>query len=172
MRRSVHNNGWSVFGALYCKLFIMKQTMMSLLLILGVTLGVSAQEKVKVKEQDVPANVQTALKNAYPEAKDIEWKLKDGIYKASFEINGTEHFAGITNAGEVKVKGSEIPADQLPSSISSAIKSSYAKWKIDDVFKVEEGTNISYLVELDGSPDKHVHYSADGKLVKESEDEG
>lgn len=138
----------------------------------GITLGVSAQEKVKVKTQDVPANVQTALKNAYPDAKDVDWKMKDGMYKASFEIKGTEHFAGITHSGEVKIKGAEIPADQLPSVIATSIKSSYANWKIDDVFKVEEGGATSYLIELDGSPDKHVHYSEDGKLVKESEDEG
>jgi len=150
----------------------MKHVFISLLLLTGITLGVSAQDSAKAKTQDVPQSVQAALKSAYPAAKDIEWKMKDGIYKASFEVNGTEHFAGITSSGEVKSKGAEIPADQLPSTISSAIKTSYANWKIDDVFRVEENGSSSYLVELDGNPDKQVHYSSDGKLIKEMEDEG
>jgi|ADGO01.1.fsa_nt_gi hypothetical protein len=142
------------------------------LLLAGFTLSASAQQKVKVKTQDVPANVQTALKTAFPDAKDIDWTLKEGMYKASFEVNGKDHFAKITNDGQVKVKGSEIMANQLPEAVTSAIKSAYANWKIDDVFQLEEDGTTSYLIELDGHPDKHVYYTADGQLVKETEDEG
>mgnify|MGYP003577212973 CR=1 FL=1 len=149
----------------------MKHVFMSLLLVLGVSLSMSAQEKVKVKEQDVPENVKTALKTAYPDAKDIDWKLKDGMYKASFEVNGKSHLAGINTSGEVKSKGIEITKEELPSNITTAIQAGYAKWKIDDVYKIDADGQSSYLVELDGSPDKIVHYSADGKLVKEMADD-
>lgn len=142
------------------------------LLLAGFIMSASAQQKVKVKTQDVPANVQTALKTAFPDAKDIDWTMKDGMYKASFEVNGKDHFAGINNSGELKIKGSEILANQLPEAVTSAIKSAYANWKIDDVFQVEEDGTTSYLIELDGKPDKHVYYTADGKLTKETEDIG
>ena len=148
---------------------------MSLLLLTGITLGVSAQQpqqqKQKLEQKDVPENVQTALKTAFANAKDVEWKLKDGIYKAKFEMDGKEHLASINTSGEIESKGSEILATELPAAITSAIQSGYSGWKIDDVYKVDEKGTTRYLVELDGNPDKKVVYSAEGKLEKEMPDD-
>lgn len=144
---------------------------MSLLLLVGVTLSASAQQKQPVKQKDVPANIQTALKNAYPTASDIEWKLKDGMYKAKFEVDGKDHMAGINSSGEIISKGSEILKTELPAAITTAIQTAHTGYNIDDVYKVEEGGATKYLVELDGNPDKKVLYSSDGKLEKEMTDD-
>ncbi len=53
-------------------------------------------EKMKVKEQDVPQAVKSAFTGQFPGASDVEWKMKNGNYKADFDMNGADHMAEIT----------------------------------------------------------------------------
>ena len=139
--------------------------------ILGVfgALAASAQEdnKMKVKDKDVPEAVKTAFQSQFANASDVEWKVKNGKYKAKFDMNGVEHMAELNSSGEVVSKAMKIPNDELPTLVSDAVKSSYANATIDDVYRVEKGGQTQYLVKLDGSPDKKLLYDAQGKLVKD-----
>jgi hypothetical protein len=129
----------------------------------GLMLGSYAQDNLK--EKDVPPAIQTTFKTEFPNAKDVEWKLKDGKYKVEFEINGLDHFAKYGTDGKIMAKGMKIRTSELPNAVSSAVKSGYADRTIDDVYRVDKDGSAFYLVKLNGNPETKVLYSADGQVV-------
>src|SRR5688572_10627695 len=118
----------------------MKKISFVVLLTTGLMLGSYAQDKQqdKLNEKNVPAVVQTSFKNEFTNAKDIEWKMKDGKYKVAFEINGTDHFAKYGTDGKLMAKGMKIRTSELPNAVSTSVKSSYADRTIDDVYRVDK----------------------------------
>jgi hypothetical protein len=146
----------------------MKKIFFASLLIIGLVLSVSAQEKVK--EKDVPTTVQASFKTGYPEAKDVDWKMKDGNYKAKFKVNGTNHIASFDATGKMLSKGIEIKESELPAAVTHAVRLAYANRTIDNVYSMEKDGSTNYLVKLKGSPETKVLYSADGQVVKEKID--
>jgi hypothetical protein len=149
------------------KRVFMKKILLALLLITGFTTSISAQEKERIKDKDVPAAVQTSFKNEYPEARDAEWKMKENVYKVHFEVNRTNHMASYDASGKLLSKGIEIQETELPAAVASALKSAYAGRTIDDVYRVEKDGSTNYLVKLDGRPETKILYSADGQIIKE-----
>jgi hypothetical protein len=145
----------------------MKKILFAILLNTGLLLGASAQDKIN--ESDVPAAVKTSFKTAFPNAKDVDWKMKEGKYKADFEINGLDHIASISADGKIISKGMKIRQSELPSAVSSAIKSAYADRTIDDVYSVDKNGTAYYLVKLEGNPETKILYSKDGQVVKEKD---
>lgn len=146
----------------------MKKKLFAYLLIAGFALSVSAQEKIK--EKDVPTTVQASFKAGYPEAKDVEWKKKDGTYKAKFKVNDVDNFTSFDAAGKMLSKGMEIKESELPAAVISAVKLAYPNRAIDDVYSVEKDGSTNYLVKLKGNPETKNLYSADGQVVREKMD--
>ena len=145
----------------------MKKILLAALLMSGLSLCGTAQEKEKIKDKDVPVAVQTTFNAEYPEAKDIEWKLKDGHYKVVFEVNGTNQIASFDSIGKLLSKGIEIKEAELPAAVTSAVRSGYAGRTIDVVYKIEKDGSLNYLVKLNGDPVTKILYSADGQVIKE-----
>jgi hypothetical protein len=146
----------------------MKKILLATLLTTGLVMGAFAQE---LKESDVPAAVKTSFKTAFPNAKDVDWKMKEGKYKVDFDIDGTDHIAAFGADGKIISKGMKIRVSELPSAVTSAVKSSYAGKDIENVYRVDKNGTVCYLVKLEGNPDTKVLYSADGQVVKEKKDE-
>jgi hypothetical protein len=154
----------------------MKKILFAFLLSTGLVLAASAQEdktstlQDKIKESDVPTAVQTSFKSSFPNATDVEWKMKEGKYKVKFEINGTDHMAAFGTDGKLMSKGLKIRTSELPSAVSAAVKNAYADRTIDNVYRVDKNGSVYYMVKLDGTPDTKVMYSADGQVVTEKKD--
>jgi len=138
-------------------------------LVVGSALYVNAQDhnKMKLNEKDVPQSVKATFNSAFANASDVEWKMKEGKYKAKFELNGKEQLAEISSSGELISKGMEISKDQLPAVVTDALRTSYANKEIDEVYKIEKGNETYYKVKLVGETDKPIMFSADGKVVTE-----
>lgn len=148
----------------------MKNILFAALLSTGLVLSASAQEQKSVqelKETDVPTTVKTSFKTAFPNAKDVEWKMKEGKYKVNFEVNGTDHIAAFGADGTMMSKGMKIRTSELPSAVSTAVKTAYADRTIDNVYRVDKDGTVNYLVKLDGDPETKIMYSADGQVVTE-----
>ena len=135
----------------------------------GLMLGAYAQDKLK--EKDVPAAVQTSFKSEFPNAKDVDWKMKEGKYKVEFEINGLDHIASFGADGKLMARGMKIRISELPAAVATAVKGSYADRSIDDVYRVDRNGGAFYLVKLNGDPATKVLYSADGQVAKEKMDQ-
>ena len=134
----------------------------------SLALGASAQD---MKESDVPTAVKTSFKTTFPNAKDVDWKMKEGKYKVAFEISGLDHMASFGADGKMIARGMKIRRSELPSAVSSAVKSAYANREIDDVYRVDKNGSAYYLVKLDGEPETKIMYSTDGQVVKEKMDQ-
>ena len=135
----------------------------------GLMLGAYAQDNIK--DKDVPPAVATSFKTEFPNAKDVEWKMKEGKYKVEFEVNGLDHFAKYGADGKLMARGMKIRTSELPGAVSTAVKNAYADRSIDDVYRVDKDGSVFYLVKLDGTPEKKLMYSADGQLAKEKKDQ-
>ncbi len=148
----------------------MKNKLLALCLAMSIALSVNAQEKMKVKDKDVPATVQSNFKNQYPDASGAEWKIKGDKYKVHFKVNGTKQMAAYDLSGTLISKGVEIKESELPAAISSAAKTTYADRSIDEIYKVDKDGIVNYLVKLKGDPETRIVYSGDGHEIKEKSD--
>lgn len=146
----------------------MKKIVLAVLFATGLLFGSYAQEKINTK--DVPAAVQTSFKSEFPNAKDVEWKMKDGKYKVEFDINGLDNIASYNAGGKLIAKGMKIRRSELPTPVANAVKSAYADKTIDDVYRVDRNGSAFYLVELSGNPETKVLYTPDGQVAKEQLD--
>jgi hypothetical protein len=145
----------------------MKKILFAILLSAGLMMGASAQE---VKENDVPTAVKTNFKTAFPNAKDVDWKTKEGNYKAAFKINGSDYIASFSADGKILSKGLKIRRSELPTAVLTAVKSAYADKTIEDVYRMDKNGAAFYLIKLDGNPDTNVLYTPDGQVAKEKLD--
>ncbi len=128
-------------------------------------LGSYAQDNLK--DKDLPPAILSSFKTEFPNAKDIEWKMKDGKYKVEFEVNGLDHFAKYGTDGKLMAKGMKIRTSELPNAVATSVKNTYADRTIDDVYRVDKDGSAFYLVKLDGDPETKVLYSADGQVAKD-----
>ena len=126
-----------------------------------------AQAPTDIKDKDVPQAIRTAFDNQFDNTTLVNWKLKEGNYKASFMMNLKKHFAEYSSSGELLSKGEKIEKDELPTPVSDAVKTGYAGKDIDEAFKVEKGGQTHYMLKLEGEPKKKIVYDAQGNLVKE-----
>jgi hypothetical protein len=148
---------------------MMKKTIIAFLLTAGLALGAKAQEekKDKITEAEVPQAVLTSFTNTFANATDVEWKKKDMDYKVSFDLYNTEQHAMFDASGTLLSQGKEITEADLPEAVSSAIKRDHPQHRVDEVYTVVKDGTTSYKIELDGSPDLKVKYSADGTKLED-----
>jgi hypothetical protein len=145
----------------------MKKILFAVLFTTGLMLGANAQTSTeqKLKVGEVPATLKTSFKTEFPNAKDVEWTLKEGKYKVKFELNDLDNFAKYDADGKMIAKGMQIKQTDLPPAVTAAVKTAYANKEIDDVYKVEKEGVTQYLIKFD--KDLKVMYTADGQVVTE-----
>lgn len=133
-----------------------------------ISYGVKAQDdEGKLKDKDVPEAVRTAFDKQFDNTMMVDWKMKDGKYKATFNQGLKKHMAEFSSSGELLAKGEKIGKDELPTTVSDAVKTGYASSNIDEVYRIEKKGQTYYKVKLDGNPARKVVYDAQGKVVKE-----
>ena len=126
--------------------------------------GVKAQDK-ELKDKDVPEAVRSAFDKQFDNTMMVDWRMKDGIYKARFNQGLKKHTAEFSSSGELLSKGEKIGKDDLPTAVSDAVKISYASSNVDEVYRIEKKGQTFYKVKLDN--DKKIIYDAQGKVIKE-----
>jgi len=149
------------------KSIIMKKLLLVTFLGFFTAVGLKAQDNDKLKDKDVPQAVRTAFDNQFDNTMLVDWKAKDGKYKAMFTKDMKKHFAEFNSSGELISKGEKINRDELPTPVADAVKTSYSGSNIDEVYRVEKDGQTKFLVKLEGNPKKKVVYDAQGKVVKE-----
>ena len=68
----------------------------------------------KSQSKTIPGDVKTQLDNCFPNAKNIEWEFKNGIYEAIFYLNDVEHIAQISKKGDLLEYKKNLWPDELP----------------------------------------------------------
>ncbi|MGO4877495.1 PepSY-like domain-containing protein [Pedobacter psychrotolerans] len=140
---------------------------MAVFLLVG---GIANSLAQDIDSKNVPAAVKTAFAKAYPKATDVDWEKKGADYKVDFDLGKTDHSATYAATGKIISFEKDIPNNQLPAAIAKSIKAKYPQGRIDDVDWISAGGKITYKVDIEGTPDVNVWYSADGKFIKELAD--
>lgn len=141
---------------------MIKTQMIVLLIALTIHIKVNAQD---LAAQNVPAVVLNTFKTNYPNAQDVEWKMKGDLYKVEFEVGKRDHDLWIDKSGVIKKQKEDFPKGQLPAAILQKLQKDFSAYKIDDVDKIQENGQVFYQVELDGSADdRKLLFTASGEL--------
>lgn len=109
------------------------------------------------------------LHEKYPNAKHVEWELKNNHYVADFYLNNIEKEAWINTQGEWVMTESDILFKDLPQAVQTSFNGSeYKDWKIDDVDMLERvELETVYVIEIEkGKQEFDLYYAEDGTLVK------
>lgn len=124
--------------------------------------------------QDIPASkipsvVQNTLQSKFANAVDIEWEKHDNLYEAEFDMNNTDYKAHIDDSGKLVAYKWDIKTTELPEAVTSVIGREHNDYDIDDADKLEKDGISYYQVELDasGKKDKHLVFTADGKIASD-----
>lgn len=112
----------------------------------------------------------------YPDAKNIEWEVRNGYAVAEFyTASGAKGDDENTKAwfdnqlGDWAMTESDVTSANIPQAVLAAFGASeYADWRIDDIDMVlRNGMELVYVLEVEqGERDIDLYYSEDGVLVK------
>jgi len=124
-----------------------------------------AQENENNQHINVPVKVKTALKQKYPEAKNVGWEKENGNYEANWGgKSGEDNSVQFTPSGSFIEIVKAIPVSQLPSNVTTYVKQHYNGTKITEAGKVTDAAGkTSYEAEVKG---KDVIFDANGNFVK------
>ncbi len=124
-----------------------------------------AQENEGHEKIKVPSPVQTALKQKYPEAKNVGWEKENGNYEANWGgKSGEDNSVQFTPSGNFIEIVKAIPVSELPQNVTTYVDQHYKGIKITEAGKVTDAKgNTSYEAEVKG---KDVIFDEHGNFVK------
>ena len=117
----------------------------------------------------VPSVVVNKVQQAYPSAKDIDWKKANENFEAEVKINDTTDVEIILNStGNTIMEKQEITISEIPAEVSTGITALYKDYMIDEVEKVTKNGTVYYQVELEakGKKDVNTVFNSSGKEEK------
>ncbi|GAA4434386.1 hypothetical protein GCM10023188_25260 [Pontibacter saemangeumensis] len=142
---------------------MMKTILFAFLFSGSVILGAHAQD---IKEKEVPQAVTSALAQKYAGATNAEWEKEGDNYEAEFRVERTEHTVLLNPSGEVLVAKSDVPLNDLPQPIKSALDQKYKGMPVDDTEQLEKEGKTFYQLEVEeNGTDRRLVFSADGQEV-------
>jgi hypothetical protein len=116
-----------------------------------------------IDQQEIPSVVINAVMTKYPDAKDLDWEVKNGVYEAEFDLGKDDYEVWVNAEGTILKVEQEITNAQIPAAVLTKVKSDFKDFKVDDAKRVEIGKAVYYEIELDGTlGDQTVVYSASG----------
>ncbi len=74
----------------------------------------------KIQSKSIPAEAKKQLGKCFPNAKNIEWEIKNDICEAIFYLNDIEHIAKISRNGILLEYKKNLWLDELPDNIKVA----------------------------------------------------
>lgn len=98
----------------------------------------------------LPSVVVNSFQTSFRKVADVEWSQEGVYYKVEFEtdMSGADPEAWFDCTGRLVKYNEEISRQDLPKSVVSAIQTYYEGYRVDDIVRITEGTNVQYQVEL------------------------
>jgi hypothetical protein len=124
-----------------------------------------AQENENYEHIYVPVVVKTALKQKYPEAKNVGWEKENGNYEANWGgKSGEDNSVQFKPNGDFIEIVKAIPVNKLPENVIIYVNTHYKGSKITEAGRVTDAQGkLSYEAEVKG---KDVIFDEDGKFVR------
>ena len=122
-----------------------------------------------IPNSKVPSVVLNTVQAKFGSANKIEWEKKNNLYEAEFRRDSIEYTVYVDPEGKLVMYKMDIKENELPTAVSSIIRTEYIGYQIDDAEKIEKDGVTYYEVELEGKgkKDLKLNFSADGKLAPE-----
>lgn len=121
--------------------------------------------------QKVPASVQKAFDQKFPNTKGVKWEKEKKSYEAEFMSNGKEVSAEFSPEGQWLQTEREIQINELPAAIQTAIKSKFAGYNLKEAEIVENKNGKNYQVELlKGKEEIEAQFSENGTLLSQEKE--
>jgi hypothetical protein len=115
----------------------------------------------KSNEDKIPENVSSVFASDFSQARDINWELYKGYYKASFLQMERTLYAFYTADAEFMGLASNLPTEGLPVYLQSDIKKKYEGYWITDLFQFTIGTTPGYFITIENA-DRKIMLKAEG----------
>jgi len=128
-----------------------------LLAIMISTLGAFANE------ERISQKVLDAFKTEFAAAKDVSWTVAADFFKAEFLFNNQHVTAFYNTDGELLGITRNITSLELPMSLQTALKKSYADYWISDLFEVTKSDSTGYYITLESADTVVVLKSGDNE---------
>ncbi|MBN2348307.1 MAG: PepSY-like domain-containing protein [Bacteroidales bacterium] len=141
--------------------------MKNLVLIVGAFVIISFGARGQTVK-DVPAKVQTAFSEKFPDATKVKWtKENDTEWEAEFILNGKEYSANYTNSGTWMETEYEVNPSNLPAVVKATLDKEYAAYKIVESELSETTSGIIYEFGLKKCEEEiEVTISPDGIIIQ------
>jgi hypothetical protein len=123
----------------------------------------------KVKADDVPAAVKSALSQKYPDASNVTWEKEKGNFEANWGGKSKEDNSVVfTPAGHFVEQVKAISVADLPAAVPQYVKKNYSGAKITEAGKVTDANGkVTYEAEVKG---KDLIFDENGNYVKTEKD--
>lgn len=145
------------------------------MMLLTVTLLLAANSSFAqdIPQSQVPSVIVNNFQKKFPKAYDIEWELDGTLYKVEFETGriSKDHDAWYDKTGALVRLKEEITKEELPQKVLESIKQEFSGYRMDDIKRVTEGSEVYYRVDLESfSEEWKVVYAKNGKLISKVAD--
>jgi hypothetical protein len=119
----------------------------------------------KSQSKTIPGEVKKQLDNCFPNAKNIEWEIKNNICEAIFYLNDIEHIAQISKKGDLLEYKKNLWPDELPDIIKTVGR---AHGEIMNGIIIYKGEEIFYeMIIRDEKLDRFEYlFSKNGDLLE------
>ena len=124
-------------------------------------------QKEKVFPEDVPAAVNQAFANKFPDATDIHYQMENKDYEINFKFNGVETSANFDPTGKWLETETGLKQSELPKEVIASISKNFAGFKLSEIGKVETPSHgVSYEMDLKkGNEGYEVQFNAKGDIL-------
>ncbi len=147
-----------------------KKTVLVLLVIVFSVAGTFAQ---KISKKNVPSIIINSFHQHFPRAYDVEWELKNEMYKVEFEtgLARYDHSVWYDKKGSMVKHREEISKRKLPEGVLLKLNSEYDKYRVSDVKKITENNKIIYSLELKWQYEEwKMKIQPDGTVISKTQD--
>lgn len=124
----------------------MKKIIISALALTIITISAFANNTTSVNQK-----VLHSFKKSFQTAEIVRWEVKNNMYKVTFKDFGREMYAYYNGEGEQLAISRNIPTDQLPLSLSSALKSKFSQGWLTDLFEMSSNGETAYYATIECS---------------------
>ena len=117
-----------------------------------------------ISHEEIPSVVINAVMTKYPDATDLDWEVKGGVYEAEFDLGKEDYEVWVNSGGTILKVAQEIKNTQVPGIILKKIRTDFKDFKLDDAKRIEIAQKVYFELELDGTfGDQRVVYSVTGE---------
>lgn len=135
----------------------MKKVFLSIVLVLSAGAAVTFAQSSKTMN----SYLQASFKETFSTATDVNWKQTKNYDKATFTMGGQVLSAFFKDAGQPFAISRNISTSQLPLSLLSDLKRTYADYWVSDLFELMIDGRTEYYITLE---------NRDKKIIMKSDD--